>query len=105
MTGPCRNVPLRRISHPYRLDALVRSILKKKTGRISRQRCRPMLSGPTEKKNEAMMEWEANSSHNLGTPYLVPLKVSTSILRPVFITFYVTVHGFRGSGFTKTLSL
>ncbi len=33
------------------------------------------------------MEWPARSLLRFGTPYLVPLKVSTSILRPILILY------------------
>ncbi len=60
----------------------MRHILRRKSGRKRRQICRPMLSGPTEKKKVACTRCSANARKRFGTPSCVPRKVSTSIRKP-----------------------
>ena len=82
MRGPGHSVPRRRMSQPYRLAARDRSILSRNVGRSSRRTCRPMLSGPTEKKKVALRPRALRILSRVGTPSRVPRKVSTSTRSP-----------------------
>ncbi|GBH10119.1 hypothetical protein KPSA1_03529 [Pseudomonas syringae pv. actinidiae] len=69
---PGQAVPASRMSQPYRLAARDRSIFQKNVGRARRHRWRPMLSGPTLKKNVALTWASSSMSSSLGTPSRVP---------------------------------